>query len=260
MTASVSDASVRHDVSDDGAIHTITIDQPPGNVVDIAMCGQLEQAIASAADAVRGKVLVLRAAGSNFSFGASVEEHLPGTAPEMLAALGSVIRALVHFPYPTVVGVQGSCLGGGLELVLGCGIVIAEESAKLACPEIQLGVIPPAATALLGAQGKSRIAEDILLTGRTVRTDEASTMGIVNVIAPDGELDATIDAYVERHFVPRSASSLRIATGAIRDSYAADVDARLTEAERVYIEELLPTHNGVEGIQAFIEKRSPVWE
>lgn len=252
--------TVRHDVSDDGAVHTITIDQPPGNVIDIAMCGELEDAIATAADATGGKVLVLRAAGSNFSFGASVEEHLPETAPEMLAALGAVIRALVRFPYPTLVGVQGNCLGGGLELVLGCGIVIAEESAKLACPEIQLGVIPPAATALLGAQGRSRIAEDILLTGRTVRTNEALAMGLVNVVATDGELDATVDAYVERHFVPRSASSLRIATAAIRDSYAADVDARLTEAERVYIEELLPTHDGVEGIQAFIDKRSPAWK
>lgn len=260
MTDSVADASVRHDVSDDGAVHTITIDKPPGNVIDIAVCGELERAIATAADAAGGKVLVLRTAGSNFSFGASVEEHLPDIAPKMLAALGAVIRALVHFPYPTVVGVQGSCLGGGLELVLGCGIVIAEESAKLACPEIQLGVIPPAATALLNAQGKSRIAEDILLTGRTVRTDEARTMGIINMIASDGELDGTIDAYIERHFVPRSASSLRIATAAIRDSYAADVDARLAEADSVYIEELLPTHDGVEGIQAFMDKRPPLWK
>ncbi|MEZ5175570.1 MAG: enoyl-CoA hydratase-related protein [Acidimicrobiia bacterium] len=156
-------------------------------------------------------------------------------------------------------GVQGNCLGGGLELVLGCGIVIAEESAKLGCPEIQLGVLPPAATALLGAQGKSRLAEDILLTGRTLRTDEAKAVGIVNAVAPDGELDATIDAYVGQHFLARSASSLRIATAAIRESYAADVDARLAAAERAYLEELLPTHDGVEGIQAFIDKRSPAW-
>lgn len=251
--------TVRHDVSNDGAVHTITLDAPPGNVIDMAMCRELDPAIAAAADDRAGKVLVLRAAGNNFSFGASVEEHLPDVAPTMLAGLGAVIRALVHFPYPTVVGVQGSCLGGGLELVLACGIVIAEESAKLACPEIQLGVMPPAATALLGAQGRSRLAEDILLTGRTLRTGEAERVGLVNVIAPDGELDETITGYVERHFVPRSASALRIATAAIRDSYAADVDARLAEAERIYVEEVLATHDGVEGIQAFLDKRSPVW-
>ncbi len=61
-------------------------------------------------------------------------------------------------------------------------------------------------------------------------------------------------------FVPRSASALRIATAAIRDSYAADVDARLAEAERIYVEEVLATHDGVEGIQAFLDKRPPVWK
>jgi hypothetical protein len=140
---------VTHLVGSDGAVHTITIDKPPGNVVDIALCGQLLGAIESAAAADDGKVLVLRGAGKHFSFGASVEEHLPDKAPEMIGALGAVIRALIGFPYPTVVGVQGSCLGGGLELVLACGVVIADQAAKLACPEIQLGVLPPAATALL---------------------------------------------------------------------------------------------------------------
>ena len=125
---------VDHQASSDGAVHTITIDKPPGNVIDIALCFQLVGAITTAAEAENGKVLVLRTAGKHFSFGASVEEHLPGEAPEMLAALGAVIRDLVGFPYPTVAGVQGSCLGGGLELVLACGIVIADESATLACP------------------------------------------------------------------------------------------------------------------------------
>jgi cyclohexa-1,5-dienecarbonyl-CoA hydratase len=251
----VSDTWVRHEVTPDGAVHTITLDKAPGNVIDIALCGQLRDAIADASGAEDGKVLVLRGAGKHFSFGASVEEHLPDTAPEMLAALGGVIRDLIGFPYPTMAGVQGSCLGGGLEIVLACGIVIAEESAILASPEIQLGVLAPAATALLSG----RAAEDVLLTGRNVTAEEALRLGFVNAIAADGDLDAVIDTFVDEHFVPRSALSLRLATKAIRQGRRSEVERRLDEAERLYVEELLPTHDGVEGIEAFLEKRPPVW-
>lgn len=247
---------VDHQVSADGAVHTITIDKPPGNVIDIELCHELLAVVVSAGNAGDGKVLVLRGAGKHFSFGASVEEHLPDKAPEMLAALGAVIRALVAFPYPTVAGVQGSCLGGGLELALACGIVIAGEGAELACPEIQLGVLPPAATVLL----TRRVAEDVLLTGRTLAADDAKALGIVNAVVTDDDLDDAIKGFVQRHYVPRSALSLRMATRAIREPKRQGFDNRLDEAERLYLEELLVTHDGVEGIRAFMEKRPPEWK
>lgn len=251
----MSDTPVRYNVSADGGVHTITLDRPPGNVIDIALCDRLRPAIEAAAESADGKVLVLRGAGRHFSFGASVEEHLPDKAPDMLAALGGVIRDLIGFPYPTVAGVQGSCLGGGLELVLACGIVIAEEGATLATPEIQLGVLPPAATALVSG----RVAEDMLLTGRSFTATEAREVGIVNTTVADGGLDAAIDSFVNEHFVPRSALSLRLATRAVRDRRRPEIEKRLDEVERLYLEELLPTHDGVEGIRAFMEKRFPVW-
>lgn len=251
----MSNTLIKHDVSGEGSAHTIRLDAPPGNVIDIAMCAQLDAAIDAAARSSDATVLVLAATGKHFSFGASVEEHLPDKAPEMLAALGGVIRRLLAFPYPTVAAVQGSCLGGGLELVLGCGIVIAEEGATLASPEIQLGVIAPAATALL----PGRSAEDLLLTGRSVTSEEARTLGIVNVVAPAGELAKTVEDFVGRHFLPRSPLSLRVATKAVREARQGGLEARLDEAERLYLEELLPTHDGVEGIQAFLDKRPPEW-
>lgn len=247
--------SIRYDISTDRAVHTITLDHEPGNIIDIAMCGELRSAIAAAASDRRGKVLVVRGAGAHFSFGASVEEHLPDVAPRMLAALGGVIRDLVGFPYPTVAAVQGRCLGGGLELVMACGIVIAAQDAILANPEIQLGVIAPAATALFTGRG----AEDLLLTGRSFTAERASAMGIVNEIVTADRLDEAVETFVEDHFAPRSASSLRIATAAVRTRRAEEVERLLDEAERVYLEELLATHDGSEGIRAFLDKRRPVW-
>jgi cyclohexa-1,5-dienecarbonyl-CoA hydratase len=251
----MNDTWVNHDISADGAVHTITIDRPPGNVIDIALCGQLRPAIQKAAASADGKVLVIRGAGRHFCFGASVEEHLPETAAEMLAAFGAVIRDLVGFPYPTVAAVQGRCLGGGLELALACGILIAEEGAVLASPEIRLGVLAPAAAALL----PRRATEEVLLTGRDLTAVEALSLGILNSVVPDGRLDNAVDGYVDEHFVPRSTSSLRLATGLVRRLNGRRVGERLAEAERTYVEDLLSTHDGVEGIRAFMAKRPPQW-
>lgn len=251
----MSSESVRHDVVADGAVHILTMDKPPGNVIDMALCAEFQERIETAAASSVGKVLIVRGAGRHFSFGASVEEHLPDKAVEMLAAVGGVIRHLISFPYPTLVGVQGSCLGGGLEVALACGIVFATQSARLAVPEITLGVLPPAATALLAGRG----AEEVILTGRTLSAAEAHRWGIVNHIVADGELDSEIERFVTEHLLPRSALSLRLATRAIRSQTLADLEARLDEAERLYIDALLPTHDGTEGIKAFLEKRPPVW-
>ena len=247
---------VNHATSPDGGIHTITLDSPPGNVIDLALCAELRPAIAAAAGDTRGKVLVLRGAGKHFSFGASVEEHLPATAPQMLESIGGVVRDLIGFPYPTVAGVQGSCLGGGLELALACGILIVEEGAVLAQPEIRLGVLAPAASALL----TGRAAEDVLLTGRDLTAEEAYRIGIVNTLAAAGTLDETVNEFVATHFSPRSPASLRLATRAVREPQRQAIEQRLVNAERIYLDELLQLHDGVEGIQAFLDKRQPEWK
>lgn len=239
-----------------GGVHTITLDSSPGNVIDMALCADLRPVIAAAGADEQAKVLVLRGAGKHFSFGASVEEHLPATAAEMLEAIGGVVRDLVGFPYPTVAAVQGRCLGGGLELALACGIVLAEDDAVLACPEIRLGVFPPAATALL----TGRLAEDVLLTGRDLSADEAHRLGIVNAVCSSGSLDQAVTAFVNEHFIPRSAASLRVATRALREPQREALLARLDAAEQLYLEELVPLHDGVEGIQAFLDKREPEWK
>jgi cyclohexa-1,5-dienecarbonyl-CoA hydratase len=113
----------------------------------------------------------------------------------------------------------------------------------------------PAATALF----TGRAAEDLLLTGRSFTADEAHMMGIVNAVTATGSLDEAVDSFVEQHFVPRSALALRVATKTLRARRIVEVEQRLDEAERAYLDELLPTHDGVEGIKAFMDKRKPEW-
>ena len=255
----MSDA-IRTGTSHGGAVRTLTVDRPPGNVLNIDTCRQLTAALQEAAADREAKLLVVRGAGKHFSFGASVEDHLPENAREMLEAIGSVFRGLAGFPYPTLAAVQGRCLGGGLELALACGQVFAEEGAIFAAAEIRLGVFAPAATAFLQRGVATAIAEEILLTGRDFSAQEAFRFGLVNRIVPAGELDATVESWAQDYFVPRSAASLRVATQAIRQVWQAGLDQRLAAAEDLYLTDLLELHDGSEGIRAFMEKRAPQWK
>ena len=87
--------------------------------------------------------------GPHFSFGASVEEHLPAQCAVMLRGLHGLLVAMLEWPRPILVAVRGQCLGGGLELALAGSLIFASRDAQLGQPEIKLGVFAPAASCLL---------------------------------------------------------------------------------------------------------------
>ncbi len=251
--------SVSLDRSGDGAVLTLTVDAPPGNVLDIATCDRISGLLEEAAATTQARLLVVRGAGKHFSFGASVEEHLPEKAEFMLAALGRVVCELQAMPYPTLAAVQGRCLGGGVELALACGMLFLEEGAVLATPEIKLGVFAPAATALLAGRLPQALAEEMLLTGRDVSAEEALRWGLANRLVPKGGLDEAVEDWADSCLRPLSAASLRVATAAWQDEKA-NLAERLQLHERRYLKDLLPSHDGSEGIRAFLDKRKPNWE
>ena len=241
------------------SMRTLVIDKPKGNVVDSALCAELREQLRELAADPEARLLVVEGAGAHFSFGASVPEHLPPHAEGMLEALHGLIRDLVMFPYPTLAAVRGRCLGGGLEVALACDLMVLEDDAVLATPEIRLGVFAPSATALLTGSVPRAIAAEILLTGRDISAEEAMTWGLANRVVAPGSLADAVAELEAQHFAPRSAASLRVATRAYRSLARKGLNKRLEQMERLYLDELLPLHDGTEGISAFLEKRPPVW-
>jgi cyclohexa-1,5-dienecarbonyl-CoA hydratase len=246
---------VRHDVSTDGAVHTITLDKPPGNVVDIALCGQLRPAIALAADATDAKVLVVRGAGKHFSFGASVEEHRAEVVAGMLSQFHGLFRLLMEVSIPTFAVVRGQCLGGGLELVSYCTRVFASDSAHFGQPEIKLAVFPPMASVLLPWRCGAHVGLDLCVSGRSVDAAHAHAVGLVQELSADPM--QSFEAYFGEHIVSLSATSLRLAERAVRTSLRAALEQYLPSVERLYLDELMQTPDANEGIAAFLDKRPP---
>ncbi len=242
----------------DGALLRLRLSRPKANILDAGMIAALAAAIDGRLAEPALKAVLLDAEGPHFSFGASVEEHLPAHCAQMLASLHALLGDLVASPVPLLVAVRGQCLGGGLELACAGNLVFAAPDATLGQPEIKLAVFAPAASCLLPERvGRAR-AEDLLLSGRSVGAAEALSIGLVDFVDDDPEAAAL--AYFDQHLAPLSASSLRFALAAVRGDRAERVRARLAAVERLYLDQLMATHDAVEGLEAFVARRAPNWE
>ncbi len=248
---------------EDGRVLRLVLDHPKGNVLDAALMGELDAALAAHRDEQPLKLVIIGAAGKHFSFGASVEEHQKHLAAGMLQSFHALIRTVASYPVPIAAAVQGRCLGGAFELALACNFVFAATSARFACPEIKLGVFPPVLAALGPVRFGAAWTERLVLTGAELDATTAQRIGLVTQIASDDEtpMDAALTWY-RSDLEPLSAFSLRVALAATRDGsdmprLLGDVLARI---ETRYVDTLLPSHDGNEGIDAFIAKRAPAWK
>jgi cyclohexa-1,5-dienecarbonyl-CoA hydratase len=242
----------------DGALLRLRLSRPKANIVDAAMIAALRAALDEHLSGAHLRAVLLEAEGPHFSFGASVEEHLPASCAAMLRELHALVLTLVASPVPVLVAVRGQCLGGGLELAAAGHRIFAAPGATLGQPEIKLAVFAPAASCLLPERiGRSR-ADDLLFSGRGIGAEEAHRIGLVDALADDPVAAAL--AWFEEHLARHSASSLRFAVRAARYDFVSRIRRKLAEVERLYLEELMATHDALEGLSAFIAKRPPVWE
>ncbi|HEX6322834.1 MAG TPA: enoyl-CoA hydratase-related protein [Vicinamibacterales bacterium] len=242
---------------DGGAFWRVTIGGSKGNVLDGALMDALSQTFEQARRAPALKALVLEGAGQNFSYGASVAEHLPDQVERMFLRFGALLHALLDSDVAVLAAVRGQCLGGGLELVTLAHRIFASADAKFGQPEIALGVFPPAASVLLPERIGRAHAEDLCLTGRVIAAGEAQAMGLVDEIADDPAQAAL--AWARAHFAAKSASSLKRGVRAVRLGLRARLRLELPRVERLYLDDLMQTADASEGLHAFLEKRQPVW-
>lgn len=249
---------VRLEVLEGGAIWRAVLATPKANILDQAKMAALSAIFERARDTPDLKAVLLEGEGGHFSFGASVQEHLPGQFGEMLRAFHGLFHLMLDAPVVTLAAVRGQCLGGALELVSFCNRVFASPDARLGQPEIVLGVFPPVAAVILTERVGRGAAEDLCLSGRTLTAGEARELGLVDVIADDP--GAAAIGYARDHLLKHSASSLRMALRAVRRGFAERFGRELAEVERLYGDELMSTADAVEGLRAFLEKRPPHWK
>lgn len=239
--------------------HRLVLDAPPTNVITRAMIAELRGHLDALAADSGTKLLTIEGAGGHFSYGASVPEHLPPAVSVMLPEFHKLIRELLAFPAPTLAMVRGRCLGGGFELALACDGIFAAEGAQLGVPEVTLGVFPPAAAALLPLRlGVSRAARAVL-TGEVRSATAWYVDGLVLDVVEGERLLGAVEEWTLAHIAPRSTVALRHAATASRTVLRTVALPALAILEEQYMTALLATHDAIEGCEAFVEKRMPVW-
>jgi cyclohexa-1,5-dienecarbonyl-CoA hydratase len=253
----VNPSPVRAWTEHEGRVLRLQLDRAPGNIVDAELVTTFANAFALHVHQPRLSAVVIGAEGPNFSYGASVAEHLPDQCAQMLGRFHGLLKSMLSAPVFLVAAVQGQCLGGGLELALASTRIIAAPGARFGQPEVKLGVFAPAASCLLPERVGSAPAADLLCSGRSVDAAEALRLGLADAVAEDPILAAL--EYVERHLLRHSAVALRYAMEAARGEYARAIGGRLDAVERAYLGGLMQTHDAVEGLEAFLAKRPPQW-
>ncbi len=240
----------------------ILIDRPKGNVLTGAVMKSLDACLQEHAERPELCFVTIRGAGKHFSFGASVEEHQKTRVADMLGTFHALIRRIAAYPVPVAALVSGRCLGGAFEVALACHLVLADATAVFACPEIKLGVFPPVLAALGPQRLGAALSERLLLTGGELDAESARRAEFVSRLAPAGaDLDEVAAELFDTDFAKTSSFALRQAVRASREGsgFLAAADAGIRRAEELYLSSLVPSHDGNEGIAAFLGKREPQW-
>lgn len=245
-------------VSSEGGIGTIILNRAPLNVLNIEMMEEINAALDEFKKDAALKALVIRAEGKAFSAGVDVGEHMGDMATKMIEVFHGMFRRMDGIEAPIIALVKGAALGGGCELAIYCDIILASEKAKFAQPEIQVGVFPPIAALEFPKILNPRKALELIVTGDTIRAEEARQIGLVNQVYPLDSFDEEAEKFISK-LRALSAPVLRLAKKA---TYAGTIfkPGALEEIEDIYLNELMRTEDANEGLKAFLEKRKPVWK
>lgn len=244
----------------DDRVARITFARPPVNIFNIAMMREINDALNQCSQERELVALVFDAAPDcrAFSAGVAVEEHGEELVFQMLDSFHAIFRMLEQLARPAIAVVDGAALGGGCELVTACDIAIASERARFGQPEIKLGVYPPIAAMLLPEVIGDKRARELILTGELIEAAEADRLGLVNYVVPVNQLESKTSEVLSR-LRGLSAAALELTKRALDLGRRQSLDSALKPIEDMYLHELMKTYDATEGINAFIEKRKPVW-
>ena len=231
-------------------IRTVWLDNPPVNAINDDVIAAIREAVGAPGEGTR--VLVLRGAGERaFSAGADISGFKDSEGGAR--AIQQTADLIEAAPLPVVAAIHGYCLGGGLELALGCDLRVVHVDAQLGFPEVRLGLLPGGGgtqrTPRLAGRGR---AAWLVMSGERIPAPQAEAWGLVEFVVDD--LEAGIE-HVAGTLARQSPSALREIKQVLRETR----DGRSDAVEHAAFVRALASVDGKEGVAAFLEKREPRW-
>lgn len=245
----------------DGIVR-LTLNRPRArNALSLAMM----EALLGALEAVRGdpavRVVVLAGAGPGFCAGHDLKELR--ARPERpfyektFATCARLMQTILALPQPVIARVHGVATAAGCQLVATCDLAVAGETARFATPGVNIGLFCSTPMVALARNVGRKAAMEMLLLGELVDAATARDLGLVNRVVPDERLDTEVEA-MTRTIAAKSPLTLRIGKEAFYRQLELPVAEAYAYTARVMTENML-ARDAAEGIDAFLEKRAPVW-
>jgi enoyl-CoA hydratase/carnithine racemase len=249
--------------SDAAGITTLTLNRPQArNALSLAMLRSLLAELGRIETDSRAQVVVLAGAGPAFCAGHDLKEIRAANfdsafTQTLFDECAKVMLAIVRLPKPVIAQVQGVATAAGCQLVASCDLAVAADDARFATPGVNIGLFCSTPMVALSRNVGRKAAMRMLLTGDLIDADTAFRFGLINEVAPAAELGNRTAALAAKI---AAKSPLILAIG--KEAFYRQAELPLAEAY-AYAAEVMVTNlskrDAQEGIDAFIEKRSPVW-
>lgn len=249
--------------NDDG-VGVLTLNRPPANAYDAAMLAGLRDAVLRAADDAAVRVVVLRSANPKFfCTGADIgvlQNSSRAQFANFLTIAQEAVDAITRTPKLFVAAIAGHCIGGGLEIALGCDFRWAAAGKyRLGLAEVNLGLSP----GMGGTQRLPRLiprtkALHMMVTGEPVQPEEALALGIIDRLLPEAGFEAEVMAHARK-----LAAGPTMAQGYIKLSMNHGLEVSLAQGlaiERAHQSQLFASEDVAEGLKAFLEKRAAAFK
>ena len=246
-----------------GPVTTVSLHRPQAlHALNAEMLRELGQLLTALKGDSHIRCLVLRGSGDKaFAAGADIAamKGMAGAEAAGFSALGhGVMQQLSDFPWPTLAAVHGFALGGGLELMLACDMAWGAQRAKFGLPEVTLGLIPGfGGTARLTRAIGVAAAKEWVFSGNVYPASEALRFGLIQRLIPDAEFWQEIERF-SSILASRAPLALQAAKRCVQTS-AGDLHSALA-LEQEQFSQLFDTHDGAEGLAAFLAKRPPAFQ
>ncbi len=254
-----------------GHVLEVTLARPKVNAIDLATSRKLGEAFVTLRDDPELRVGIITAAGERiFSAGwdlkavDSSDLQLEDWWEAEDASLGGFagLTEMWNLNKPVIAAVNGLAIGGGLELVLACDLIVAADHVEFALPELAMGIVPDAgALQRLPRRLPYNVALEMLLLGRRLSAAEAKHHGLVNAVVPAGELMTTARAWADQlaESAPLAVQTIKEVLRAIENEKIEGAFRTMRTGDLPIYRQMLGSDDAREGVRAFVEKRKPVF-
>lgn len=262
-TAQTSDSSdailLRNDSS---GIATLTLNRPKQyNALSTDLMSEVQAALDDLREDRTVKVVILQASGKGFCAGHDLKEMRAGNGRAYFEAVfkqcSRMMLSITRLPQPVIAKVHGIATAAGCQLVATCDLAVASEAAHFATPGVNIGLFCSTPMVALSRAVSRKTAMEMLLTGEGIDAATAERMGLINRAVPADELDDAVQTYAEK-IASKSPLTLKIG----KEAFYRQIEMGLEDAYN-YASEVMTTNmlarDAEEGIDAFIQKRSPEW-